>query len=385
MKNQKSPITKPLCLSQFIISLLVLLLAACNNAPDYSPDFHIIDIRNYSETDINSLLQASELFQLELTEKSILPPSGRIWPGQNGLFFSSTSSNFPYLYYFNEKGEFLSKIGRQGKGPGEYLSCYNFMDLGDTIAVYDQSKKFTLYLRDGTYVGSIYLNQKQITATTIHPSNGDIYLFTGLRNYKVYRVNSKTLVETDSFLFNPVVDESMSNSFYHINQNKLFFQDRGDRRLNIYEFDETIRERYHIETGIDLSNYRDDDPDKNRQFYQPGKEFWMLWGIQENKDWVYFYLRSDSFGNKRSWDLSHFLYCRRNKKVYRLPGHRDSEDVLGVAFRLDSNNTLYLTYNPVQMEESQIWMERLKQLNLEFSLDQNPYVVKVNLDKLFNE
>jgi len=366
------------------VTILILLASCCQNKTDYA-GFTQVDITAFKAIDFDDLINSTDLIPLEVTPESMLPADGRVWPSDSGFFFNGQSQEARDVFYFNESGGFENTIGTIGKGPGEFPSCNNLIVLGDTVAIYDNRKKFSFYLRDGSFAGVINLEGWPISAASIHPTNKDIFLCTAYGNSLIYRLNRQSLIPVDSFVQNNYEESKQNikgNSFYPMSEGRLFYQTRFDPRLMVCEITDTLEPRYHIEAGMNLRRYDKNDPQATLYFIKHGLVSWSFRGILENRDWLYLFFRIDDWKNKSGTEFSHFVVRKSDHMVYRLPGHKKDMDYFDRAFRLDQTNRLYMTIVPDHMDEKDAWMEICRKQGIQFSLDQNTFVVIIDLDKL---
>ena len=364
---------------------LLIVLVSCNRNDSGYAGFEKVDITEYELISFNDLINSTSLIPLENSPESILPAEGRIWPSDTGFFFNGQSNDVREVFYFNESGGFENNIGNIGRGPGEFPSCNNLSVLGDTIAIYDNRKKFSFYLRDGSFAGDIDLAKWPISAASIHPTNKDIYLCTAFGNSLIYRLNRHSQVPVDSFVPNNYQRSNRKikgNSFYPVSGGRLFYQTRFDPRLMICEITDTLEPRYHIEAGMKLRRYQEDDPESTLYFRNNRLVDWSLRGVLENQDWLYLFFRIDDYKDNSGFEISHFLVRKKDLMVYRLPGNRKDEDYFNRAFRMDQSNILYLTIVPDHMLENDVWMKICRKQDIPFSLDQNNFIVKIDLDNL---
>ncbi len=77
------------------------------------------------------------------------------------------------IFVFSENGTFISKIAKQGKGPGEYPYLSDFSVQNDTVLVLNRNKVFK-YSIAGSFLGEIYL---KFIPANIEYSNGYYYFF----------------------------------------------------------------------------------------------------------------------------------------------------------------------------------------------------------------
>lgn len=71
--------------------------------------------------------------------------------------------NATEVYLFKSNGEFVKKIGNQGKGPGEFIEITNIVFQGNNIIVFDRAQqRFTVFNSQGILVKTINTPQKVI-------------------------------------------------------------------------------------------------------------------------------------------------------------------------------------------------------------------------------
>ena len=62
------------------------------------------------------------------------------------------------LFVFDEEGKFRNRIGRRGRGPGEFIEPTDFIVSDSTVTVFDMfGHKLLYYNPDGTFIRSVRL------------------------------------------------------------------------------------------------------------------------------------------------------------------------------------------------------------------------------------
>ncbi|MFW5879560.1 MAG: 6-bladed beta-propeller [bacterium] len=78
---------------------------------------------------------------------------------------------FDKMLLFSNTGKFIRQIGKNGKGPGEYLIIFNFNIINDTILISTTGKRSILkYTLEGKYLGE-QQTKSQFSRWTITPTN----------------------------------------------------------------------------------------------------------------------------------------------------------------------------------------------------------------------
>jgi len=72
------------------------------------------------------------------------------------------------VYVFDSNGDYITKFGREGRGPGEFLSVSSIKTLGDHLFLFDpQQKKISVYsTNDYTHIRDLVIRRKKVKADT---------------------------------------------------------------------------------------------------------------------------------------------------------------------------------------------------------------------------
>ena len=122
--------------SIFII-LVVIYCVSCSTKDENHPETIQLSIDDFEDKVLFSdYFKLSEIIYLETSDKSLIGEIDKIMVIDNNIYILDGTTNS--LLSFNREGDFLYKIDKQGKGPGEYLH------LGDII--YDCKNNLLLLL-----------------------------------------------------------------------------------------------------------------------------------------------------------------------------------------------------------------------------------------------
>ena len=161
---------------RFAVIIIALLLNGCLNNPDKgnvkgkSPgDQYSTQIIRLPETGQDtlktSLFADTVLFiPLETTEESFMDIIDQTWINDSYILINCHKAG---LLLFQQDVKFVRRIGKPGRGPGEYGRILHFDVLNDTILVSSIGKRgFSRYCFDGTFCGEIRLNYQPLYFTT---------------------------------------------------------------------------------------------------------------------------------------------------------------------------------------------------------------------------
>jgi len=114
-----------------------------------------IDI-NSPRVKLTDLIESIEILGLEETEESLLSDIREIFVYQDKLLFRYKKSGD--IFIFNDKGKFINRINRTGKGPEEYTQITDMWLEGDTIALHHRaSRQVKKYDFHGNFIEALIL------------------------------------------------------------------------------------------------------------------------------------------------------------------------------------------------------------------------------------
>ncbi len=143
---------------QFTIPVLLLLIVSgtsCipHSTPEKLPVIelspHIADNRFIFE----DVFQSVEIIPLETHPECLLGGITKLQEADENYFILDGRNNI--LAKFNDDGKFITKIGREGNGPGEYLKIEDFIldKKNENIILYDiKGRKIIIYDFSGIFI-----------------------------------------------------------------------------------------------------------------------------------------------------------------------------------------------------------------------------------------
>jgi len=194
-------------MKKILILIIFVSQVSCNNKKDRQIMSlnKLVDSSNPIEITIdvddkNMGRTAEELFEeptfvkLETTKNNLIGKISQLLFIDN-LIVVVDNSISNSICVFGIDGKFINKIGKQGQGPGEYISCAHISKVPneDMIAVMDDKlSKIHYYKLDGRHVNSIKLD---FLATNMEFINSEKIAFVGLNNLKL---NNNDLIITNA-------------------------------------------------------------------------------------------------------------------------------------------------------------------------------------------
>jgi hypothetical protein len=155
----------------FAILSIALLLVECSNKKS-NPDKKSED-NNKITTEKLRLPESGEdtlkasffadtviYIPLETTKESIVDNIKQAWMNDSVILICCYRAG---LLMFRQNGKFVRKIGKWGRGPGEYASIYHFDVIRDTIYISSSGKKSLMrYTFDGVFCDEIQLKYQPL-------------------------------------------------------------------------------------------------------------------------------------------------------------------------------------------------------------------------------
>ncbi|HLO57893.1 MAG TPA: 6-bladed beta-propeller [Bacteroidales bacterium] len=208
---------------------------------------YLVDIgsamEHVSSYNMSDLVERVEYIRLETSPDCLLKKVDKIMLSDSFMFIS----DFECIYKFDRKGKFISKIGRQGRGPGEYLNVLHFCidDRQKLIYTLDLIDKFHVFSFNGNYVRSFRMKYPSfnffttdsaklacnVPNTPKEPSSCDLSLYIMDKNgeivktFKNYhkRTNNFAIVKSPLYKFENTIrfKEHGVDTLYSLINNKL--------------------------------------------------------------------------------------------------------------------------------------------------------------------
>lgn len=196
---------------------------------------------------LSSIVKQNSWITLETTDSCLIGRIDKIKTTKDFIFvldrFSTES-----LYVFNRKGDFLTKIGRKGKGPGEFTFPFDFTIDENRKLVYilDNGYRLLLYSYNGDYIGSKSLTN--FTASSFEKTDKGFAFISGDRDDNLILADSDLIRKNSYFPYvNRFVDKIIIHPLQEFNSIYLYRRNLCDTIFFIEEFE--IRPNTYINFG----------------------------------------------------------------------------------------------------------------------------------------
>ncbi len=135
--------------STFFISVVFLIFCSCSNNADSTGDIRsiTIDPEQRSEYTFNDFFELDHYIILESSEESMINSARKVTITENYIYILTWGES--RVMIFNREGEYLSKIDKNGSGPGEYNYVVDMQidQKNEWVWLYDKNlKKLLCYM-----------------------------------------------------------------------------------------------------------------------------------------------------------------------------------------------------------------------------------------------
>ena len=145
----------------FIIYLIVICLISCSSQKNSQPGLITIDlqktIQDEREIPVSQFVENLKYFPLEITTESALSQGFRLqMTDVNSIICNYAFTEISLLVFDRNTGKFIRKIGKQGRGPDEFLRPLDhFYNPYDQKIYANGENSIKTYNIKGEFIGSI--------------------------------------------------------------------------------------------------------------------------------------------------------------------------------------------------------------------------------------
>ncbi|MBS4012808.1 MAG: 6-bladed beta-propeller [Bacteroidetes bacterium] len=335
---------------KYLIIALMFLISCQNKSNSIS--YETIAVNPIQKTTIerSKLVTLIDIVQLEKSDAHLI---GEIWTLIPYPNFIIVNSEEPGVYKKN--GDFLFKIGRRGKGPGEYLSSMAVDYYNEQFTILDRSQqKIITYDSNGIfqneYVIGIFaqalknIKEHTLIYTESDPNEYNKMLFLLANNYNIidnsFHINT---IKTYMSIFD-------KNNFTMYNDTLIFFNsfDNNIYIVIIHNDSLSISARYYLDFGkYKIPKTFHDNEFRNIAEYctalYASNYAHKLYGIFFETDNNVFF----SFGFRDEFYFA--IYCKINKKTFVIEKIYDDIIFQGLTFSSFIDESFYYFYSDNQI------------------------------------
>ncbi len=255
--------------------MLISVLSCKNRNTDENIIFCGKDTISNQLNKQNELLQLENIFdieyiKLESTTESLIAQIDECIITPDYLLILDKNGVKGVLVY-DRKGNFINKIGKIGRGPGEYLEVADFEVKDQSVYLYaDDDKKIIEFQFDGTLKNEIKISK---FGNALHKSTKDEFITINsgsLYGLDVWSSGGKLLksYKDEDFTFidwqlNKSISSTKDACYIMFPFNNILYSYRNKQLNNDYYFDfgdanfpmEKITNRYKFEKEVESNNY----------------------------------------------------------------------------------------------------------------------------------
>ena len=180
-------------------SIIIICLISCDSTQsadriDESRATTIKIATNNGTPDLDSIVRNHKFTRLETSEECLV---GEVYKlsCRTKKYYILDRHLQKALFVFDEEGKFRNRIGRRGRGPGEFIEPTDFIVSDSTVTVFDMfGHKLLYYNPDGTFIRSvrlpysIYEIESGRDGSAIYAVGGDNSKCDSLKNYELLEI-----------------------------------------------------------------------------------------------------------------------------------------------------------------------------------------------------
>ncbi len=180
-------------------SIIIICLISCDSTQsadriDESRATTIKIATSNDTPDLDSIVRNHKFTRLETSEECLV---GEVYKlsCRNKKYYILDRHLQKALFVFDEEGKFRNRIGRRGRGPGEFIEPTDFIVSDSSVTVFDMfGHKLLYYNPDGTFIRSvrlpysIYEIESGGDGSAIYAVGGDNSKCDSLKNYELLEI-----------------------------------------------------------------------------------------------------------------------------------------------------------------------------------------------------
>jgi hypothetical protein len=297
---------------KLILILLTILGASCNRINNEGfNSLHHFDLSDQSKYLVDTnIIDKYKYIRLESNNESLIGEITKIRT-YNDKIIILDKRFAKAVFIFDTTGKFIDKINKQGKGPGEFVSIFDF-DIDETGALYifDLSKNeiSCFNIEDLSFVKSIAL---KTSISSFVCSDKSFVLYRGNRpgkkemDYNILTTDAKLQVNNKFFKFRKDLDDDVAFSVrdFLIKSESILYSPLIDNKVYSVGHGKLIP-KYEFQFGkYELNDYA--------PFLNEFKMYHSIDFVLQNKDFAY--------AIQRYYENEDFFICvyKIGRKVYR--------------------------------------------------------------------
>jgi hypothetical protein len=342
----------------------------------------------------DSLISKIELIPLKFMKESAINEISKIENYKERFYILDQAQRD--IKIFDNKGNFINKISRIGKGPGEYIMLRDFtiIENKNLLALTAQEKNsILLYNLNGYYSSEIKANRQEMILDNIQYWNKQLFHF--CPNPKTREGNIDQLHITDLNLkirSSQFPSDQRSNSVLYFN---FFSLNKNGLNLHIpycntiYEYENGD---FYAKYNLDYKKYNLPDNVNKLLNAEPqnDNDIWKLNSALSNYSLTNKIICLNDYiliEYKYKYQRHCMLVCMRTKKIYRINSTLSGIRLNNIVGGIKNSNTLLVSLDPVSVSDSYnsgyLTNSKIKQLVMDNINDDvtlnNPWILQIHL------
>jgi len=360
------------------------------------PSFETINIgsKKNKAIEFTELFSSVQYIPLETTNSCLMGGVSQFSEFEGRFFILDQKTK--QVFAFNHDGKFLNKIGRQGKGPGEFLYPKQFVinESKSMLYLYDSTqKKIIRYRLDGQFIDEIRVNAYMRAFALDEKDNILLGYVADLPNMKFDTdINSETIkfikIDQQGKITNHIAgieSTSFRLEFSYIIQKEsdksiLFVEPLNE---SIFNFDgNNISVRYKLNFGNrtapdrlkrDLNIMEVPKNGKQVKFFEDALANYFLgfYRFLTNKDWLFL-----SYQHQRRFE--YFFYNKSSHESIEISAEQDGWNKFFMPLFMN-DNSMYAVAEPEKLVIKMNEAEKLTSSLSALKEGDNPVIVRYKL------
>jgi hypothetical protein len=359
-----------------------ICLISCNPITDTGPKIIRINEADFINIPLAQVLPVSDFTPLEFTPESALAESAMFLDYTSGFYLMDKYKK-KVVYQFDQSGQFIRTIGKQGKGPGEYNDFTDAMITENGLELLSPGGHTDVfkYGKDGRFLRTDRMLDQYSHSFAVNPQNGNYLFFCPYYQHLIQEVDKISLQRVDSFLVRNIkISLGGANTFSSTSLGLVLCNQSFDNRIFAIAGD-SLKVRYQFDVGASTPDYDALTEEGQMKLLKEGV-FWYIYKTLENTRWLYLLMSKQDNSDETQSQFYGLLCEKKTGKLYRLPDSPEPGPLFHPAFALDEDDILYTAVQPVNIYESAEWKEEFAKRNIPLTMDGNFVVIKMPIREI---
>lgn len=364
---------------RFKLLLYILLLCiGCQNSTEKKDITIKVDNDNITAK-FSDLFATIDIIPLETQDSSLISSTDKMIWHNNQIFILDKTQQI--LFVFDEKGKFLWKLDKAGRGPTEYLGIEDIVinPETDNIEIISSPGQYIIYNPQGDFMQAY-----KIPANAIHaffPINKDLTAFYEKvqGNLLIYSKKENKIIRakpmSEEFILRKTPYHYIISPFSCFQQEILFLAADQKKVYKISQKTGEITEKQSFNFGAQDHELRNLPKDQEMMYYitenKNLQKIYCISDFKETPDYMVVYYIYEKF-----WHTTFYNKATQTTTTFNKPSG------IMIYYPFDCNEQSLISIIPANIVERQVQKEWINQQEWEkiqqIPIDANPIVLKYN-------